>query len=87
LLERYLFDLGYIVCVVENAPDPAQAVRTILQSGLAAIISGDLAVAVPAGSLITVPASLEHRQVAHQIAALIAAQEGGESQLTEGAGI
>jgi sulfate adenylyltransferase large subunit len=92
LLERYLFDIGYFVAVIDQAAATPESVQAMLQAGIGTILYGEasdpfLEAGIPDSYLITVPAALEHREVAVQIAALTAATPSGESELTEGAGI
>ena len=92
LLERYLFDLGYFVSVVDQAIATTESVQAILQAGIGAILYGELSdpfleAGISDECLLTVPAALEHREVALQIAAMAARTGSGESELTEGAGI
>ena len=92
LLERHLFDLGYLVHVVEAAEHLEQAVRTGFAAGLVSILCDDAA-ALPAG----VPADQvvvldrerfeEDTDLLDAAVAQLASGNAGNVQLTDGGGI
>jgi len=96
LIERHLFDLGYLVHVVENEDYLAQAVRTGFQAGLVSILFGPAAEdasAVPAGIPADQTVTLDAAQFEDEAALLqaivstLASGSPGNARLTDGAGI
>ena len=96
LLERHLFDLGYLVHVVEGSGHLEQAVRTAFEAGLVSILYGSVA-----DDPAVVPASLPPDQVIlldrtkfeedvdllEAAVAILASGNVGNVQLTDGGGI
>ncbi|HEY1239425.1 MAG TPA: sulfate adenylyltransferase subunit CysN [Bryobacteraceae bacterium] len=96
LLERHLFDLGYLVHVVEGAGLAQEAVRTGFQAGLVSILYGETA-ETPG----TLPAGLPPEQVVlvdraqfeedadllEAAVAILSSANAGNVQLTDGGGI
>ncbi len=92
LLERHLFDLGYLVHVVEGAGDLQEAVRTGFRAGLISILYGET---------VETPAGLPPDQVAvfdradfdddaewlEAAVAMLSSGNAGNVQLTDGGGI
>jgi sulfate adenylyltransferase large subunit len=91
LVERHLFDQGYLVHVVEGADDPGPAVKTSFQMGLISIVSGPLwqpPASIPADQLITIDRG-QFQDEAALLQALVSmlASGSGNVPLTDGAGI
>ncbi|PWU05712.1 MAG: sulfate adenylyltransferase subunit CysN [Terriglobia bacterium] len=96
LIERHLFDQGYLVHVVEDAQHLAQAVRTSFEAGLVAILFGAAAQdssAVAAGiavdQIITMDRAQfeDEAQLLHAVVSTLATGNAGNVRLTDGAGI
>jgi len=96
LIERHLFDLGYLVHVVEEVDHLAQAVRTGFQAGLVSILFGPaaedasaLAAGIPADQVVTLDAAQFEDEAAllQAIVSTPASGSPGNARLTDGAGI
>jgi sulfate adenylyltransferase large subunit len=97
LIERHLFDLGYLVHVLDDAEYLAQAVRTTYQSGLVSVLFGagaqELAAAVPkeipADQVLAFDRSQFEDDAAllHALVSTLASGAAGRDKLTDGAGI
>jgi sulfate adenylyltransferase large subunit len=96
LLERYLFDLGYLAHTVQDPMHLAQAVLTGVEAGIVSILFGAMAedagaipVELPAAQVVTVAASSfeGNPEWLHAAAGLIASRDAQATGLTEGAGI
>jgi sulfate adenylyltransferase large subunit len=96
LIERHLFDLGYLVHVLEAAEHLAQAVRTTYQSGLVSLLFGAAAQEpgaitkeIPADQVLTFDRSQFEDDAAllHAVVSTLASGAAGSDKLTDGAGI
>ena len=96
LLERHLFDLGYLVYVAAEAENRTEAVRTGFQAGLVTILCGPAAedpASVPAGippdQLVTLDRTQyeEDGDLLEAAVAILASSNPGNVQLTDGGGI
>ncbi|MBZ5618226.1 MAG: sulfate adenylyltransferase subunit CysN [Acidobacteriia bacterium] len=96
LLERHLFDLGYLAHTVEAPMHLAQAVLTGVEAGIVSILFGPMAddagaipAELPPNQVVTLAASAydSSRELLHAVSALIASRDTDSSGLTEGAGI
>ena len=94
LLERHLFDLGYLVQVAAAAEDRVQAVLTAFQAGLVTILFGPSAAAVPPANIpVDQVVTLDREQFAEDedllgsVVAILASANPGHVRLTDGAGI
>ena len=95
LLERHLFDFGYLVYVIEGAEDLQEAVRTGFQAGLVSILYGAAAENPFAGAGIAADqvVVLDRTQFEgdtdwlERAVAILASANPGNVQLTDGGGI
>jgi sulfate adenylyltransferase large subunit len=96
LIERHLFDLGYLVHVVEQTDHLAQAVRTGFQAGLISILFGPaaqdtaaVASGIPADQIVAVDGTQfeEDAELLQAIVSILASGNPGNVRLTDGAGI
>jgi sulfate adenylyltransferase large subunit len=95
LIERHLFDLGYLVHVVETADHLAQAVRTGFQAGLVSILFGPAAedasalAGIPADQMVNLDAARfeDEAELLQAIVSTLASGSPGNARLTDGAGI
>jgi len=92
LIERHLFDQGYLIHVVEGAENPVQAVRTGFQAGLVSILLGaeqDVTAGIPADQVIPLDRTQFEDDAAllHSLLAILARDKAGSVRLTDGAGI
>jgi hypothetical protein len=96
LLERHLFDLGYLVYVPGGAENLASAVQTAFQAGLVTIVVGpaadDPAVAgdrIPPDQIVTLDRAQfeEDADLLDAAVRALASGDPGNVRLTDGAGI
>jgi sulfate adenylyltransferase large subunit len=92
-VERHLFDQGYLVYLIENQENLAQAVHTAFHAGLIALLcaaaAGEPVTEAPPNQLITLDRA-QFQDDAALLEALIAGLAGGAGgnvRLTDGAGI
>jgi len=96
LVERHLFDLGYLVYVAAAAQDLAEAVRTGFHAGVVTILYGPEAedeaaqqAGIPADHVVTLDQAhfAEVGDLLTQVAAILTEGNAGNVQLTDGGGI
>jgi sulfate adenylyltransferase large subunit len=96
LVERHLFDQGYLVHVITDAEHLTEAVRTAFAAGLIALLFGAVAedpVALRAGVPAAQTVSLDRAQfdedaaLLHALVANLASGAAASASLTDGAGI
>jgi len=96
LLERHLFDLGYLVHLIEGAESLATAVHTGFQAGLVSILhgaaaedSGALPSGLPPDQVLTLERAQfeEDADLLEAAVAKLASANAGNVQLTDGGGI
>ena len=95
LMERHLFDLGYLVHVIEGAEDLQQAALTAFQAGLVSIVYGAaaetnaVAPGVPADQVFLLDRAEfeEDAEWLERVVAILASGNPGNVQLTDGGGI
>jgi sulfate adenylyltransferase large subunit len=95
LLERYLFDLGYLVYTIHDPVHVAQAVLTGVQAGIVSILYGPMAEdsaaipkELPQNQVVTVvPPALDGSPDWLHTAATLISSSDEQAGLTEGAGI
>ncbi|HJT89359.1 MAG TPA: sulfate adenylyltransferase subunit CysN [Bryobacteraceae bacterium] len=96
VLERHLFDLGYLVHVAERAEHLAEAVRTAFEAGLITVLFGGaaeapeaLAAGIPAGQVVSVDCAQfeEEDALLRSIVSSLSSGDPGSVRLTDGAGI
>ena len=87
-LERHLFDLGYLVHVVTKPAHLGQALDTVAQAGLGAILYGSEADSVAARAIQIAAAEFaDDFTLVRKVATILAERNPEGPQLTEGAGI
>jgi len=96
LIERHLFDLGYLVHVVDETDHLAQAVRTGFQAGLVSILFGPAAADISAvaqgiavDQIVDVDGAQfeDEAELLQAIVSILASGNPGNVRLTDGAGI
>jgi sulfate adenylyltransferase large subunit len=95
LIERHLFDQGYLVHVVEQAESLRQAIHTGFQAGLVSILFGaaaqdaGAAAGIPADQVITLDRArfADESALVHALMGILASGNPGNVRLTDGAGI
>jgi sulfate adenylyltransferase large subunit len=96
LIERHLFDQGYLVHVIEDPAHMLQAVRTAFSAGLVSILfgaaaedTGALKAGVPAEQTVSLDRAQFEDDAAllHAVVSTLASSTGGSVPLTDGAGI
>src|SRR5579885_2719239 len=96
LLERHLFDLGYLAHVLEGAEHAGEAVRTLFQAGLVSIVygpaaeqSGSLPAGLPPEQVLLLDRSQyeDEADLLEAAVARLASGNAGNVQLTDGGGI
>jgi sulfate adenylyltransferase large subunit len=95
LIERHLFDQGYLVHVVEQAESLRQAIHTSFQAGLVSILFGAAAQdaraadGIPADQVLALDRArfADESALVHALMGLLASGNPGNVRLTDGAGI
>jgi hypothetical protein len=96
LVERHLFDQGYLVHVIETPEKVAEAVGTVFAAGLVALLFGRAAevpvvskTGVPAEQMVTLDRAQFEDDAAllHALVSILASGAAGNVPLTDGAGI
>jgi sulfate adenylyltransferase large subunit len=95
LLERHLFDLGYLVHVIEGAEDLQEAVRTGFRAGLVTMLYGTAAenplaeIGIAPDQVVVLDRAQfsEEADWLERAAAILASGNPGNVQLTDGGGI
>jgi hypothetical protein len=92
LIERHLFDQGYLVHVVEGAEDAGNVVATSFQVGLVSIVPGAAwqpPAGIPADQVITLDRTgyADEGTMLQALMAMLAGGTSGSVRLTDGAGI
>ncbi len=94
-VERHLFDLGYLVHVIEQPEHVGEALRTSFHAGLVAIVSGPapvteaLPAGVPADQIISVDRTrfTDEEQMLQAIVTALTSTDPGNVRLMDGGGI
>jgi sulfate adenylyltransferase large subunit len=89
IVERHLFDMGYLVHIIDDAADLNQAIRTSFEAGLVSITLNAAQAAIPADQQITIDRAQYESEtdVLHAIVSALASGNVGNVRLTDGAGI
>ena len=95
-VERHLFDLGYLVHVVENAEHRTEAVRATFDAGLVSIVFGPAAEAanpepagIPPNQVLRLDCTefADEEDLLQAVVSALASSDPGNVQLTDGGGI